>query len=83
MYVWFNEKGKAIASRKKTSYQKAAVNALIEKNYQGKVSKVSLGYGYKNPVYVVNFDKGEVSVSYTHLRYVCWLKDSCHFRQQY
>lgn len=74
MYVWFNEKGKAIASRKKTSYQKAAVNALIEKNYQGKVSKVSLGYGYKNPVYVVNFDKGEVLLDYDTLDEVYYLK---------
>ena len=53
MYVWFNEKVKPLPVAE-NKLSKAAVNALIEKNYQGKVSKVSLGYGYKI-LFVVNF----------------------------
>lgn len=74
-YVWFNEKGKAIASRKKNTYDEAKVKALVVKNYQGENIKITLGYGYQNPVYVVKCNKGEVLLDYDTLKEIYYLKE--------
>lgn len=73
-YVWFNEKGKAIASRKKATYDEAKVKAFVSKNYHGEDMHISLGYGYKNPVYVINFKQGELLLDYDTLEEIYYLK---------
>lgn len=74
-YVWFNKVGTAIQKRAKSTLKTQEVKAKIEKDYQGKDIKIALGYGYQNPVYVVNFDKGMVLLDYDTLDEIYFLKD--------
>lgn len=73
-YVWFNEAETAIQKRAKSTLKIDEVKSKIEKDYQGKHIKIELGYGYQNPVYVVNCDKGMVLLDYDTLDEVYFLK---------
>lgn len=73
-YVWFNNKGKAIVSRKKDTNQTDKVKQEVEKRYGAKDIQVALGYGYDNPVYVVQCSKGQILLDYDSLKEVYYLK---------
>ena len=73
-YVWFNEKGKSIDVRTKDTYDIRKVKQIIKEDYHGRDLKITLGYGYKNPVYVVNFDQGEVLLDYDTFEEIYFLK---------
>lgn len=52
-YIWYDASGKKIASRKKKDAQFDKVkNKMIKKGFK-KDTPVTLGYGYKHPVYVI------------------------------
>lgn len=74
-YVWFNEKGEAIQKREKATLKIEEVKAKIEKDYQGKDIRLELGYGYKNPVYVVQCNQGMILLDYDTLSEIYYLKD--------
>ena len=73
-YVWFNDKGKAIVSRKKDTEQTDKVKQEVQKRYGAKEIQVALGYGYDNPVYVVDCSAGEILLDYDSLKEVYYLK---------
>ena len=73
-YVWFNDAGKAIVSRKKDTIQMDIVKQEVEKRYGAKDVQVALGYGYDNPVYVVNCSVGQILLDYDNLHEVYYLK---------
>lgn len=73
-YVWFNDAGKAIVSRKKDTIQMDNVKQEVEKRYGAKDVQVALGYGYDNPVYVVNCSVGQILLDYDNLHEVYYLK---------
>ena len=67
-YVWFNDKGKAIVSRKKDTDQTDKVKQEVQKRYGAKDIQVALGYGYDNPVYAVECSAGQILLDYDSLR---------------
>lgn len=72
--VWFNEKGEAIQTRKKDTRKDSEVVERVRKDYQAKDIKVSLGYGYNNPVYVITCNAGDILLDYDTLEEVYYLK---------
>lgn len=75
MLVWFNEKGKAIVSKEKNTLQTEKVKQVAQKEYGAKDIQVSLGYGYDNPVYVVDCSLGRILFDYDTLHEVYYLKE--------
>ena len=73
-YVWFNDKGKAIVSRKKDTDQTDKVKQEVQKRYGAKDIQVALGYGYDNPVYAVECSAGQILLDYDSLKEVYFLK---------
>ena len=72
--VWFNEKGEAIQNRKKDTRRDEEVVALVQKKYRASDVKLSLGYGYNNPVYVISCNAGDILLDYDTLEEVYYLK---------
>lgn len=50
------------------------VKQEVEKRYGAKDVQVALGYGYDNPVYVVNCSVGQILLDYDNLHEVYYLK---------
>ncbi|WP_278567832.1 hypothetical protein [Amedibacillus dolichus] len=73
--VWFNELGEDIVTRKLKTKDFEKVERSVEERYHAKHIEVSLGYGYDNPVYVVECDKGLILLDYDTLKEVYYLKD--------
>ena len=73
-YVLFNDKGKAIVSRKKDTDQTDKVKQEVQKRYGAKDIQVALGYGYDNPVYAVECSAGQILLDYDSLKEVYFLK---------
>lgn len=73
-YFWYNEEGNVIVERKLNTYKANEVEAKVKKNYQVNDIKITLGYGYDNPVYVVKTDVGEILFDYDTLEEVFYLK---------
>ena len=46
----------------------------MQKRYGAKEIQVALGYGYDNPVYVVDCSAGEILLDYDSLKEVYFLK---------
>lgn len=73
--VWFNELGKVIVSRKKSTLDLAAAKQKAEEVYGIVNASVTLGYGYDNPVYVIVGKEGSVLLDYDTLKEVYFLKE--------
>lgn len=74
-YVWFNEEGKAIVSREKDTLRMDQVKQEVEAQYHGEDITIRLGYGYDNPVYVVECSVGRILLDYDTLHEVYYLKE--------
>ena len=64
-----------IVTRKLKTKDFEKVERTVEERYHAKHIEVSLGYGYDNPVYVVECDKGLILLDYDTLKEVYYLKD--------
>lgn len=73
--VWFNEVGKVIVTRKKKTLRTDEVKQKAAQTYHAKNIKVSLGYGYDNPVYVIECDMGSILLDYDTLKEVYFLQE--------
>lgn len=71
--VWFNEEGKPIVTKEKSTLQKENALAETQKLYGWKDATVTLGYGYDQPVYVVEANNCEVLLDYDTLKVVYYL----------
>lgn len=71
--VWFNEEGKPIVTKEKSTLQKENALAEAQKLYGWKDATVTLGYGYDQPVYVVEANNCEVLLDYDTLKVVYYL----------
>ena len=71
--VWFNEEGKPIVTKEKSTLQKENALAEAQKLYGWKDAAVTLGYGYDQPVYVVEANNCEVLLDYDTLKVVYYL----------
>lgn len=73
--VWFNVKGKAIVNRKKNTLKIEEAKQVAQSTYGAKEVEVALGYGYDNPVYVIQSDVGSILLDYDTLKEVYYLKE--------
>lgn len=73
--VWFNEKGKVITSQKKKTLKLEEVKRIVKDDYGIKKSDIRLGYGYDNPVYVIESKGGKLLLDYDTLKEVYYLKE--------
>ena len=73
-FVWFNENSKAIDHRKKATYKERTVEDIVRTQYHAMDIEVTLGYGYKNPCYVVTCDQGLILLDYDSLKEIYYLK---------
>ena len=71
--VWFNEEGKPIVTKEKATLQKDKAAQEAQKLYGWKDVKVTLGYGYDQPVYVIEANNCEVLLDYDTLKVVYYL----------
>lgn len=71
--VWFNEEGKPIVTKEKSTLQMDQAKSEAEKLYGWKDVTVSLGYGYDHPVYVVKANNCEVLLDYDTFKVVYYL----------
>lgn len=71
--VWFNENAEAIVSKELSSLQKEAALREAQKNYGVENASVSLGYGYNNPVYVIQAEQCEILLDYDTLKEVYYI----------
>ena len=73
--LWFNEEGKKIVSKKKSSLQMEEATKIARETYGASDIEVTLGYGYKNPAYVIQSDVGCILLDYDTLKEVYFLKE--------
>lgn len=71
---WFNTKGIAIESKKKSTLRWEKVKQIAKKRYHASNCKVTLGYGYDNPVYVIQCSLGRILLDYDTLKEVYFLE---------
>ncbi|MEG0360147.1 MAG: hypothetical protein RR602_00830 [Longicatena sp.] len=72
--VWFNEAGKIITSEKKSTLQIAKAKEIAQTQYGAKEIDVHIGYGYDNPVYVIQSEVGKLLLDYNTFKEVYYLK---------
>lgn len=70
MYIWFNEEGSVITTKEKSSARFSEVKELARSVYGFQNAGVSLGYGYDNPVYVLDSGEREVLLDYDSMEEV-------------
>lgn len=73
--VWFNEKGTAIVSKKKSSLEMEKARNIAKERYHAQDIVVSIGYGYDNPVYIITCDQGSILLDYDTMKEVYFLKE--------
>lgn len=71
--VWFNEEAKPIVSKEKSSLQLEKARQEAKALYGFDDVEVSLGYGYNNPVYVIQSDDCELLLDYDTFKTVYYL----------
>lgn len=71
--VWFNEEAKPIISKEKSTLQLEQAKQEAQKLYGWNSMEISLGYGYNNPVYVIQSNNCEVLLDYDTLKVVYYL----------
>ncbi len=73
-YYWFNEKGKVVDKKEKSTYNKSKVSKIIKDNYNVEQFEIKLGYGYHNPAYRIECEKGTILLDYDTLEEIYYLK---------
>lgn len=73
--LWFNEKGKNIVSKKKNTMKIEEAKQIARDTYGAITVEVMLGYGYKNPVYVLTCDVGSILLDYDTMKEVYFLQE--------
>ena len=71
--VWFNEEAEPIVSKEKSTLQMERAKQEARDLYGWESMEVSLGYGYNNPVYVVEADNCELLLDYDTFKTVYYL----------
>lgn len=64
LYIWFNEEGNVVTTKEKSSARFSEAKRIAQSVYGLQDAEISLGYGYKNPVYVLVSDEREILLDY-------------------
>lgn len=59
-YYWFNENGEMLTRRDRTEIDMEKAKQIALTQYQIEASSIRIGYGYKNPVYVIENESMEL-----------------------
>ena len=69
-YYWFDEEGKLLMRRNREEDRQDEVKEKASKDHNMKDVQVTLGYGYKNAVYIVKTKQEEVYYDFDSLKEV-------------
>lgn len=67
---WFNENGEVLTSHAKTELQMEEAARIAKETYGMEHASIQLGYGYDNPVYILDGEKAEVYLDFATLKEV-------------
>lgn len=69
-YYWFNENGELLTSRAMAEVRLDEVKQLAVSDYQLEDATVKIGYGYENPVYIIENEQMEVYLDFDSMKQV-------------
>lgn len=73
-YVWFDAYGDKLLHRDKDTYDEAKAASIAMSDYGFAKAKVSLGYGYKKPVYVIKDSGKELYLDYDSMKEIFYME---------